>query len=251
VMAGPRRVLAAEERAWMEQYLSRGGRLLFLADGAAASGVEDFLVPWGVRVSTRVAVSPRTLSGFETVVRDLPAHTVTRNMGNLSLVFGNARCLEIALPSNGSPDAGALRVEPVARTDKDGWGEADPARFPRVFDPERDQIGPVVVAAAVERGGHVASDLAFRSSRLLVVGDAGFVNNGMLNYRANANLDFVLNGVNWLAGFDVGGGTSLSGDMVLALGFTREQWMVYLALSVAVLPLAVFAAAALFGRRRS
>lgn len=248
VMAGARYGVAAEEERLLDAFLQRGGRLFYLAAPHALSVMEGLLERWGIRLTSYIAASTRTLTGHEVVASDFAEHVITRNLKNASVVFGYAACI---LPVE-DPAAGADRtkVTMLVQTDAQGWGEATPDVFPRVFDPHTDLRGPVTVAAVSERGGNVASDVHFRPTRICVVGEADFVMNGTLATRANANRDLFMNALYWLAGIDAGMASSLGGDATLVTGFERRQWVQFMILSAAALPGFVFFVFCLAALRR-
>lgn len=240
VIAGARYALKAEELRTLDEYLQRGGRLLYLAAAGVTSGVEAVLEKWGLRLRPFVAVSAQTLSGHEVVVTSFADHVITRNLNNASLVFGYAACIEAVAEPSGAAGADRPKVTLLARTDAAGWGEAEPDVFPRVFDEQRELRGPVAVAAVSERGGTVAKDVAFKPTRVCVIGETDFVMNGVLASRANANRDLFMNAVAWLAGVDTGTASSLGGDATLVTGFARRDWIVFMAVSAALVPACVF-----------
>ena len=237
LVAGASRALATEECDLVRAFLQRGGRLLYMAVPRHPSGLEPLLEQWGIRVTPFVAASHRTLSGQDIVVSTFADHACMHNLRNASVVFGNAACLE-AVAAEGGVDMDRPHVTLIAVTDDEGWGESEPDVFPRQFDPQKGELkGPVAVAAVAERGGAVARDVAYNPTRICVIGEAGFVANGALSVRANANRDFFMNVLAWLAGIDVGTASSLGGDAVLVTGFTRDEWMNLTAVAVGGMPL--------------
>ena len=82
-----------------------------------------------------------------------------------------------------------------------------------------------------------------------VIGETDFVMNGMLASRASANRDFFVNAVAWLAGIDMGSAPSLGGDATLVTGFTRREWILFMAGAAGVVPLCAFLAFCLASRR--
>lgn len=240
VIAGARHALAAEEVNVLDAFLQRGGRMLYLAVPRVATGVEGLLEKWGIRLTPFVAASPRTLSGQETVVSSFADHVITRNLKNASVVFGYATCLEAVGDPAVSVGADRPKVTLLAQTDAAGWGELTPELFPRTFDARNELRGPVAVAAVSERGGNVAKDVAFKPTRLCVIGETDFVMNGTLASRANANRDLLMNAVAWLAGIDTGSAPSLGGDATLVTGFSRYEWVLFMVVSALAVPAGVF-----------
>ena len=238
ILAGPRRTLAAEELAWIEAYLTRGGRLLYLVNPVHVSGLEDALERWGVRVTPWTAVNRETISGHDAVVHRYGDHPITRQLTNSVTVFLGSRCL---LPAVDATASERVRYTPLAWNE--GWGArvTDVLALPRLFDAREDLAGPVVVAAAVERGGEVAPDVALQPTRLVVVGERDFVANGTLATRSSANRDLFVHALNWLAGLEAGTGISGGGDAALWTGLDRRGWMQFTLLAAVGLPLLVLA----------
>jgi hypothetical protein len=240
VIAGASHALAAEELNLLEAFLHRGGRLLYLAAPRATTGVEKILEKWGIRLMPFFAASSQTLSGQEVVISSFADHVVTRNLNNASVVFGYATCLEVVTDPLVAVGADRPKATLLAQTGAEGWGESQPDVFPRHFDVQNELRGPVAVAAVSERGGNVAKDVAFKPTRVCVIGETDFVMNGTLASRANANRDLLMNAVSWLAGVDTGTAPSLGGDATLVTGFARRQWVVFMLWSAVAVPGCVF-----------
>lgn len=240
VIAGPRRALAREEILLVDAYLQRGGRILYLVAQGVQTGLEPLLENWGIRVTPLIAASSHTLSGTDVVITDFSDHVITRNLNNAAVVFGSASCLEAVEEIAKTASADRPRVTLLASTGPDGWGESRPTVFPRQFDAQGEEHGSYSVAAASERGGNISRDVAFKPTRLCVIGEADFVMNGMLASQANANRDFFLNAVAWLAGIDVGTASSVGGDAIFVTGFTRHQWLIFMVWAAVVVPSFVF-----------
>ena len=250
VIAGARRAMAVAEQNLVEVFLQRGGRLLYLVSPNTTTGVEPLLEKWGIRLTPFIAASPKTLSGQEVVVSAFADHVITRNLSNVSVVFGYAVCLEAVADASTGGGADRTKVTLIASTGSDGWGELHPEVYPRHFDAQSDLRGPVAVAAVAERGGTVSKDVAYKPTRVCVFGETDFVMNGTLATRANANRDLFMNALSWLAGIETGTATSLGGDATLVTGFTRRQWVVFMFWSTAVVPAAFLLVFMLLSLRR-
>jgi ABC-type uncharacterized transport system involved in gliding motility auxiliary subunit len=109
--------------------------------------------------------------------------------------------------------------------------------------------GGTAFALAAEKGSMLKSDLAIRPARLVVIGDPSFFLNRTLVSRANANRDFFLNAVAWLAGMDVSGAVGVA-DNVLSVRMERSERIRFLVYSSVALPLLVAFPIALVIRRR-
>lgn len=251
VVAGPRKPFLARELEILSSYLQRGGRLLLLLNASAENSFKSLMAPWGVDITGKIAVSGKTLTGDEVYCTRFGDHYVTRDLTGVSVVFGHPLC--IAVRQEVTIGLDRPKVTLLTLSDDDGWGESDPEVRPQVFDPSRDLPGPVAMAAAVEWGGNVASDVAFRPTRICVFGEHDFVMNGVLASRANANRDLFANAVAWLAGVDTGAAPSLGGDATLFTGMSRREWMTLTLAASLFLPLGllgVFWFCSLIARRR-
>ena len=108
-----------------------------------------------------------------------------------------------------------------------------------------------VVVASVERGGGAGSDVALRPTRIVVIGDSGFVLNGSLATRASANRDFFSNCVAYLSGVE-SHGSGEDGTGVLQSGLDRGGRLRHVLYSAGALPAFVFLVlAAVVVRRRN
>ena len=240
VVAGAREPFSRTETQRVDGFLRGGGRLLVLAASSPNAGVGPLLADWGVQQLPCTAVSPsRTFNGADVLVTDFGDHAVTRPLEGCTLLFEGASVLRptAAADTNAVDAALAAAVDrteftSLARTDAESWGESEPGTRPWAFDPTVEPRGPLVLAAALERGGGAAKDLEFRPTRIVAVGDATFALNGALARRANANRDFLLNAVAWLAGLDAFSDSRAPGSVV-ATGMDRAGWLRFGALAAA------------------
>ena len=244
VVAGAREPFSRVELTRVRGYLATGGRLLVLAGGGSNAGVGTLLADWGLQQLPFTAVSTRTLTGADVVVTDFADHRITTPLKGCSVLF------EGGTPLAAGEGRGDATFTALAKTDDSAWGEADIATRPWTRDPTVEPRGPLTLAAALERGGAAAKDLALRPTRIVVIGDASFVANGALAMRANANRDFFLNSLAWLAGLDTLAAVRTPGNVVVT-GLDRSGWFRFGAWSAALILLFVGIAAtvAVFRRR--
>ncbi len=229
LVLGPRYPLTVDERAWLDDYLNRGGRLLFTLPPTGDAGLSRLLNLWGISPTSRLALSTKTIAGAESLATRYADHPVTRNFASATLLFGAART-----------------VEPASADDLAGDDRLQVTPLVSIATAEGDR--PVAIAS--ERGGQVAADLAYRPGRLIVVGETAFVSNNILAGRTTANRDFFLNCVQWLAGIDAGRSLSRGADRMLATAMTHDRWVALLAAAALGLPAFALLAITLLGRRR-
>jgi hypothetical protein len=192
VVAGARTAFSREELQRVEGYLRSGGRLLALVTRDAAAGVGGLLARWGVRAQPFTVVSPRTLNGADLPVTDFADHVITRPLKGVTLLFGEtAPIFSVA----GARASDHMTFTPLVQTDAQAWGESDTSVRPWTYDAAHEPSGPLVLAAALERGAQAGAHVAFRPMRAVLIGDAAFALNAALASRAHAHRDFLLNAV--------------------------------------------------------
>ena len=215
VVAGAKEDFSRAESGRIDSYLRAGGRLLVLVATADSGGVASLLPGWGLRPSPASAAGAKTLSGTDLIVGEFSGHAISRPLQGSRIVL--ERPVGFMPSAAAETGAGADRIEftPLAKA------------------------GTAVVAAAVERGVGAGADLSIRPMRIVAIGDAGFVMNGQLSARANANRDFFLNCVAYLSGTDasVASGTEAN---VLFIGLDRAGRFRFAAVLAGAIPLFVF-----------
>ena len=226
MVAGPADDFSRAELDVLDSYLRGGGRLMVMTGSARATGLAALLSSWGLRPQEVAApASGKTLAGTDVVVSDFADHAVSTPLKGLRIVL--ERPISFAQSAAVSAGSGADRIDYVAIA----------------------RSGQSAFAAAVERGAGAGKDIAVRPTRIVAVGDSGFVLNGQIVARANANLDFFLNCVAYLAGTDpvpaVGAETG-----VLMSGMDRADRLRHSITTVGAVPAAVFLLLAAIAFRR-
>ena len=210
-IVGARTPFSAAELREIGLYLSQGGRVIATVSSNAKAGAMPLFERFGVAMVPEGGAS-RTVDGSDVMVSEFGDHAVSRPLEGSAVVFAPGT-VRFALPKAKEVRADGFTVAPLC-------GGDEPC------------------AVAVEKGAAIQSDLAIRPPRAVIIGDPSFFLNGALISRANANRDFILNAVGWLAGMDVSGSASRTGD-VLALQMDRASRIRFFALVVGALPLAV------------
>ena len=214
LVAGARDDFSRVELETLDAYLRGGGRLLVLMDTARAGGLASLLTAWGMRPQELPIRAEKTVSGTDVVVSGFGEQPVTAPLRGLRVVL--ERPVSFVPSATAAAGAGADRIEYSALA----------------------RSGADAVAAASERGTGAGSDLAIRPTRIVAVGDAGFALNGQLSARANANRDFFLNCVAYLAGTDAPGAGGEADMLVCGMDRTSKGRLVVV--SAVVLPAFAF-----------
>ena len=228
VVAGAKEDFSRAESGRVDSYLRAGGRLLVLLATADSGGVASLLPGWGLRPSPATTAGAKSISGTDLIVGEFSEHAISKPLQGSRIVL--ERPIGFMPSAAAETGSGADRIEftPLAKA------------------------GTAVVAAAVERGVGAGADLSIRPMRLVAIGDAGFVMNGQLGARANANRDFFLNCVAYLSGTDASVASGAETN-VLSTGLdraTRGRFAAVVAGAVPFVVLLLLMAVAARRRRR-
>jgi len=191
VIAGPRARYLPGEVKQIEQYLARGGNLLWLADPGPLQGLERVAETLGVEFQRGVIVDPTsqaitgTAANFIVATR-YGAHPVAQGF-ELMTLFPETAGLSVQAPKGWEAQT-LLDTAPTA------WIETGPLDKGVRFDAGADIRGPVVFAASLTRKQDN------REQRVAVVGDGDFLANAFIGN--GGNIELGMNLVNWLGADD-------------------------------------------------
>ncbi len=205
VIAGPKKDLAAKEVEALESHLERGGRLMVLADPQAKKGdlpnLKAMLARWGVGLRDDVVIDPKSHYFLDAAspIPEARYHDITNKLmtENLGTVLPRSR----SLFESGAAQAAKLTVTALLVTSDESWGETNLEAERVAFDQKVDSKGPLTLAYAVERAEQPSAGSAASASpgaRLLVVGNASFLDDDVVTFQGN--IDFFMNSVGWLVG---------------------------------------------------
>ncbi|MBV9489387.1 MAG: GldG family protein [Verrucomicrobia bacterium] len=206
LIIGPRNDFSTEENALLRAYWNAQGRLLVLLNPRTKTpSIDQFLQGLGLQVDndllitklrTGVEQEGLTLDVYGRFATDVP---FVRSLSQATGYFpGGTTSISL---DPGKAQAAGLRGTAILRPAfPNYWGEADDfitAGTDPSFDPHRDFRPPLVFGWALEKGGISDQRVQVDSSRMLVIGNADFLNDSSLN-RAPANTDFAVLALNWL-----------------------------------------------------
>ena len=193
IIAGPRKKIPAEQLDKIQQYLAQGGRLfvMFNYETVAkniATGLEAFLVDWGVNVGKNWINDPEnTESGSVMAVKDFnPNHPLVKPLAAGKLKLGLLVPRSIGKLNTGPQNPEGPKVDELAFT----------GRIVKLNGDELATKGPLPVMVAVEKGSAKGVFTERGSTRILVVGDSMFLDNQAIEFEENAS--FAALAVNWL-----------------------------------------------------
>jgi len=203
IAAGPERDIFKHEQNVILDYLSGGGRALFLVDAMTeVANLEGILAAYGILLGNDVIVDRygKLLAGnfLTPVVNSYGEHPITEGFRHFSF-FPQAR--SVTALKDPPPD---LEITVLGKTNEGAYSETDLTTLlegQTQYEPSEDIKGPVDIAVASvmstpahETAGAVS---AVTESRVVVFGDSDFAGNS--NIRLSGNRDLLLNTVHWLA----------------------------------------------------
>lgn len=214
-VVGAKNGFSRAEFGALDSYLKSGGRLLVLANTVEQGGVVGMLPTWGVRAVPLSVGDTKTITGSDAVVSEFTDHTISAPLKGSRIILERPMAFEPSAVTENVIGADFVEFSALAR------------------------YGVSAVAAATERGRGAGADIAFRPTRIVVVGDASFVENGQLASRANANRDFFLNCVAYLSGTDAMLDSGVESGLLVSR-LDRTGWRHLLVWMVGVAPGCVF-----------
>ena len=206
VIASPQVDLLPGEVKIIEDYVAKGGNLLWFAEPGSLHGLEPLADSLGISFEPGTIVDPTgKMLGINhpalVVVADYPKHSVTEELTSLTL-FPFARPLKI------ESGHGWVGTE-LLRTLERSWSETGPLEGSVRFDQGKDLQGPLTIAAVLTRDRPGTTAPANNSDeqaaqppqqRVAVFGDGDFLSNTYLGNGANLDLGDRL--INWLSNDD-------------------------------------------------
>ncbi len=193
VLASPQVTLLPGELKAIQDYVGRGGNLLWLGEPDAPPGLEPLAEQLGLSWLPGTVVDANSASfgvqnpGF-VVITGYPDHPVTREM-TMVTVFPEAAALEVH-------DQTAFRTAPLLTTLARSWTETSKLEGEIHYDPDSDERpGPLDIGVALTRTRPDGDERD--QQRVVVIGDGDFLSNTYLGN--GGNLDLGLNVALWLS----------------------------------------------------
>ncbi|NBV52918.1 MAG: hypothetical protein EBR83_05220 [Verrucomicrobia bacterium] len=255
LIAGPTTPFSASENARLKNYLyERNGRVLAMLDPGREHGLEPTLADWAIFSPDAELQEPdparRTTDGDIALIRlEEKEHPLTKVLKEQNLPLIASRIRPARFDEGSAPDS-TLGVWQLVFSSDAAWGETDLVRRPVKFDPDRDQPGPVCLAAAAERATGIRKGVGGAGGRLVVIGTSQLAANQRLN--RGGNRAFVTQCAAWLTDRDRAISLPTRSEGEYQLNATAADFWA-LALRFSVIPLAILAVglAVSVWRRRS
>jgi ABC-type uncharacterized transport system involved in gliding motility auxiliary subunit len=180
-IVGSQKPLLPAEVSEIDRYLASGGRILLLVDAKMQIGLDELLKKWGITLQDRIVHSQIKSAQAEVgVVVNYGTHPITQSFGQNISIYPAARPLTWKKNSD-------LEGQSILSTNADSWS-APPGNQRPKFDSQIDQRGPLTLGVAVSS--------TKSKGRLVVIGSAQFVQDGLISQYINS--DVLLNSLGWL-----------------------------------------------------
>ncbi|MBC7944655.1 MAG: GldG family protein [Burkholderiales bacterium] len=202
IIASPRVDLLPAEVTKLNNYIARGGALLWLIDQEPLHGLEAVAERLQLRLTEGIVVDPAaaelnveaTMAVGSTISSEFGKHPVTRDF-TLNTVFPFAR--QIATETGA-----AWQTTPLVQVAPRGWLETGALDQTISFDAASDKPGPIIVAMALsrplgEQQKQEQKPKPGQEQRIAVVGSGHFLANAYVGL--GGNLEIGVNLINWLA----------------------------------------------------
>jgi len=209
LIIGPKYDFSEREMLLLEDYWNKKGRLLVAEDPASVTPrFTNFLKAQGIkpqddRILTLQKIGPNLYNVVKNVVAVfLEDNPITNRLKGVSTqFFGGTQSL---LLDQAEVKESNIHLQSLIEAAEGYWGETeynvDINAGGRIdFDPKKDHVAPLTIAALVEKGALNDSSIQVDSSRMIVVANSDFLNNDQLT---QANVDFAMSALNWLLSRD-------------------------------------------------
>jgi hypothetical protein len=205
MIVGPQYDLSDREMTLLRGFWEKQGRILLLLDPTIKTPkLSGFANELGVRINNdRLMVFLRTGIQEVALTRDVQARflgnsPITRRLADVhGLFFGGTSSLTL------EPDrvrAANIRLEPLIQAEKGYFAETDYNTNDQAklqADAQKNPPTPLTIGASIEKGGSADERVQVNSSRMVIVTNAGFIEDRVLTQDQQA-LDFISGCVNWL-----------------------------------------------------
>jgi len=221
VIGGPKNDFSKSDLKSLDNYLKKGGGIIFAVDPGYGKGIKPFLGKYGIVLGDDIVIDPEDyLIEKDPLVPIIPfyiTHPITEDF-TIPTVFPVVRSV-----NKGTPERKDANLKSLARSGGESWAEtniqsAEEGTYK--YDPRYDQKGPVTVAMAWEmRGEDSGSKEGIKdaaaglkksdsdeknkegenpsaSSKMVVFGDSDFLINGYFGLLGNK--DLFMNTVHWI-----------------------------------------------------
>ncbi|WP_105618222.1 GldG family protein [Vallitalea okinawensis] len=239
VINSPKLDLTEDETVKVTEYMEAGGRAIIFVDFNTPDmpNFNSILKRYGLAVDSGVIVEgdKSHMMGYyaNILLPNLESHDITDGLAanDLNVVIPQAAAIRELDQKKSQTD-----VTPLLTTTKDAYLKADP-NSQTVEMEEGDVPGPFNVAVAVTEDNYNDIENTTLTSKLVVVSTSAIMEDSLI--ASTGNLDFLINGANWLSDQEDSISILPKSEMLERLVLDQTQALLYAGFFIILLPLIV------------
>jgi hypothetical protein len=207
IVANPTTEFSAVEGERMKKYLASGGHLILFLDGRYATGLRDWLKSeFRVELGFDPVVDPSyNVRGPSLIIAPIVGvshHSIVEPLQNRGAVMPAATYLSVVDPrapaANGAGPSPYV-AEVILSSSPESWAESDLTQPPQ-RDRAKDKVGPLAVGVAISEQPKPGAPRSLEENGRVVIFSSPAMASNRFLASDFANLDVVINSVNWLRG---------------------------------------------------
>jgi hypothetical protein len=239
MLIGAKYDLSDRELKLLQDYWDKQGRIFIALDPSGTTPkLAGFLQAQGIKPQNDRVLRTMAIGPMTGIVRDVAgifsdSSPITKRLQGVDTMFmGQTQSLAIS-------QAPGVHTDTLVTAGDGYWGETkyqDMETTGVSYDPKEDISAPLTIAASAEKGALPDASVNVDTSRLIVTGNSDFVTNEALS---EANVDFVVAGLNWLLNREELIGIPPKEEHQFSLNLTDDQMQKIELLVMVVMPVAV------------
>lgn len=247
IISSPKRDISKDEADKIKNFLSSGGRAAVFSDITKESlpNLQELLSSYGVKLQNAIVVEGQAGRVAQSQVELLPqleAHDILNALKSKNMLIFTpvAQGVEVQKVKRDT-----VKIEPLLTTSQASWAKVN-LNSTTLAKEASDLVGPFSIAVAITDEDKATG----KTAKLVVVGSSTFMNSNIVAATNGANLDFVMNSLNWLQ--DKKDSTTIRPKNLTApsLVMNNLQRLVLSGVVVIVIPAAIAAAGIIIWLRR-
>jgi ABC-2 type transport system permease protein len=205
VIADMKTGLTAVEKAYLDQYIARGGNLLIAGDAKRQQAMDELIEPFGVHF-----VPGTLVTANDNFVASFMISRPTKAAGNLIYTFGDMHkgkrvvTMPGAVGLDYTTDKG-FEVTPLFVSDSSSWNEMETTDF--IDDSVRLNPAAGEVQKQYATGLALSRKTGGKMQKIIVLGDADCISNGEISISRNgiyaANYSVIMGAFYWMSDNEV------------------------------------------------
>lgn len=192
---GPTRDLSSDETKALKDFLSKGGRAIFLM-GLVNNDLPNFqsvLNGYGVEISKAIVVEGSSSNSSQNpmiLIPNLQSHDILTPLisSNIPVLIPGSQVIKTL-----SVKKSTLDIEPLLVTSSNSWAKTN-MKATTANKEKGDLTGPFNIAVAIT--DNVDESDSTKNAKLVVIGNSTFASSDYVGI--GGNVDLVVNSINWL-----------------------------------------------------